>query len=215
MISVQLFITESCPHCASALQSLTELTKAGDIGVLEINNLAQVPEKGLALDIRSVPWIKIGPFELVGQHSKQELLSWIHRLESSTGMQDYLSELFTGGKLLKVIALIKKEPQLLENFPPMIANPDTPLGAKIGISAVFEDFQGEEILHPLIPALSELLQSEEPAVRNDACYFLGLTESQDAIPAIQTLVHDEREEIRETVHDALIMIQDAQPPAAP
>lgn len=211
-VSVQLFIAPGCPHCPGVLQALSELIKEGDIARLDVNNMALVPEKAKMLDIRSVPWVKIGPFEFTGSQTKGELKTWISRVGSEQGMKDYLVELLTTGELFKVIMLIRKEPELLQLFPQLIADKQTPLGAKIGIGAVFEEFQGSTALQALIPGLSQLLTSEEPSLRNDACYYLGLTESPDAIAHIQTLANDEHEEIRETVHDALNIIQDALPP---
>ena len=212
LVSVQLFIAPGCPHCPGVLQALSELIKVGEIAELDVSNMALLPDKAKALDIRSVPWIKIGPFELTGMHTKSELQTWIQRVGSDSGMRAYLTEQFTSGELQKVIMLVKRDPELLKHFPVLIADKETPLGAKIGIGAVFEELQGNPLIQPLIPALSKLLRSEEPNIRNDACYYLGLTESSDAITAIRTLINDPMEEIRETVHDALSIIQDAQPP---
>ena len=208
-VSVTLFIASGCPHCPNVLQALSELIKAGEIAQLHVSNIALVPEEAQKLNVRSVPWVKIGPFELNGAQSKKDLQQWIARLQSDTGMQDYFSELFTSGEMKKVLAMVKKELELLKIFPKMMADDDTPLGTKIGIGAIFEDLQGSDAIKTLIPDLTELLKSENPAVRNDACYYLGLTESPDAIPAIQSLSNDETEEVRETVKDALEIIHNA------
>ena len=210
-VAVQLFIAPGCPHCPSVMQVLSEFVKEGLIAELTINNLVLVPEKAQSLDVRSVPWIKIGPFELTGMHTRSELQIWIERVGSDEGMQAYLVELFTSGELLKVISLIKNEHDLIKHLPPLMASNETPLGAKIGIGAVFEEFQGNSIIRKLIPELSALLESDDPSVRNDACYYLGLTESVQAITAIEKMLRDEQEEIRETAHDALSIIEDAQP----
>lgn len=208
-VKVQLFIAPGCPHCPSVLQALSELIKVGDIAELEISNMTFVPEKARALNIRSVPWIKMGPFELTGAHSKGELKKWINLSQSETGMQEYFIELFTTGELDKVITLVKKEPDLLRHFPALMLNKATPLGAKIGIGAVFEEFQGTTAIQVLIPELAKLTESADASMRNDACYYLGLTESTQAIVYIQKLAHDEIEEVRETAHDALEIIADA------
>jgi len=208
-IKAELFIAPDCPHCPNVLQALFELIKAGEIAELDISNMAIVPEKARALNIRSVPWIKIGPFELTGAHTKGELQTWIARVQSKSGMQEYFNQLLTTGKLNKVIDLVKKDPDLLTHFPEMMQNKNTPLGAKIGISAIFEELQGSKSIQALIPALAKLLESEDANIRNDACYYLGLTESQDAIPFIQTLAEDEIPEVKETVYDALSIINEA------
>jgi len=208
-IKAQLFIAPGCPHCPNVLQALSELLKAGELAELEISNMAMVPEKARALNVRSVPWIKIGPFELTGSHSKGELQTWIHRTQSDTGMQHYFIELFSMGELHRVITLVKNEPDLLSHFPVMMANKETPLGAKIGMGAVFEELQGSSSIQALIPELARLTESEDASIRNDACYYLGLTESSQAIPYIQKLAHDKTKEVRETVHDAMEIISDA------
>ncbi|MCP3851373.1 MAG: HEAT repeat domain-containing protein [Gammaproteobacteria bacterium] len=206
-LKAHLFIAPGCPHCPNVLQVLSELIKEGDIAELEVSNMALVPEKAQALNIRSVPWTKIGPFELVGTQTKGELKVWIDRIQSNTGVQDYFSELLKDGELKKVIKLLRKEPELFKNLPPMIEDKEIPIGVKIGIGAIFEDFQGEKSIQTLIPMLTELLSSKNPNVRNDACYYLGLTESSTAIEAIQSLHDDETQEVRETVIDALDIIR--------
>ncbi len=206
IVSVKLFVTPDCPHCPNILLALSELIKEGAIAELDVSNIALLPEKAQALNIRSVPWIKIGPFELTGSHTKDELQTWIERTQSDTGMQDYFNELLTTGELKKVIQLVKKDPNLFQHFPKMMQNDKTSLGAKIGIGAIFEEFQGSPSIQNLIPMLTELLQSENASLRNDACYYLGLTESPDAIEAIKSLSNDETAEVRETVRDALSII---------
>jgi len=208
MLKAILFIAPGCPHCPAVLQALSELLKDGEIAEMEVSNMALMPEKAQKLGIRSVPWIKIGAFELTGSQTKGELLNWIKRSQSASGMQDYFQELLTTGKLNTVISLLKKEPELLSHLAPMIENKDVPLGAKIGIGAVFEEFHSSSAMQPLIPLLIKLLDSKQSSVRHDACHYLGLTKSPDAIAAIKPLLNDNNEEIRETAHEALQMISE-------
>jgi len=211
MVKVKLFIAPGCPHCPGVLKALSELIKDGEIAELEVSNMALVPEKARALDIRSVPWIKIGPFELTGSQTKGEIQSWLNRLQTETGIQDYFNELLTSGQLNKVIDLLKQDAGLFIHLPQMMQDEDTPLGAKIGIGAIFEEFQGSVAIQALIPSLTELLKSTQASIRNDACYYLGLTESPDAISPIKTLFKDEVEEVRESVRDALDIIYQSNP----
>ena len=206
MLKVKLFIAPGCSHCPNVLQALSELIKDGEIAEMEVSNMALVPEKAHKLNIRSVPWIKIGPFELTGAQTKAELQTWISRTQSETGMQAYFNELLTSGELNKVITLLKKEPALFKHLPLMMQDKNTSLGAKIGIGAIFEEFQGSKAIQALIPSLTDLLNSEQASIRNDACYYLGLSESPDAITPIKTLANDDTEEVRESVRDALDII---------
>ncbi|MCU7837719.1 MAG: thioredoxin family protein [gamma proteobacterium symbiont of Taylorina sp.] len=206
-VNVELVIAPACPHCANVLQILTELIKSSDIAELYVRDLGQLPKLASQLGIRSVPWIKIGSFELTGALTKSEIKTWIDRLSSDSGMQAYFSELFTSGELDKVLLLVNKHPELLQHFPGMMADDSTPLGAKIGIGAVFESLQGSSAIKQLIPQLAGLIQSENVNIRHDACYYLGLTETLEALPHIQTLLKDSNKEIRETANDALNMLK--------
>ena len=101
-IQAQLFIAPGCPHCPAVLQVMSELIKSGEIAELDVTNIAAAPEKAKKFHVRSVPWIKIGPFEFTGAHTKSELLTWINRVHSPTGMIEYFNELFSQGSLKKV-----------------------------------------------------------------------------------------------------------------
>ncbi|MCU7801111.1 MAG: thioredoxin family protein [gamma proteobacterium symbiont of Lucinoma myriamae] len=70
MLKVKLFIAPGCPHCPNVLQALSELIKDGEIAEMEVSNMALVPEKAQELNIRSVPWIKIGPLNSLAHKAK-------------------------------------------------------------------------------------------------------------------------------------------------
>lgn len=203
MISIQLIIATNCPHCANNIKVLTELLKSAEIAELNIKNLEQFPELSSQLNIRSIPWTKIGPFELTGALSKTEVKNWVEKVSSPSGMQAYFSELFTSGELDKALELVKKSPELLQHFPVMMADESTPLGAKIGIGAIFESLQGTQSLLPLIPQLADLTQSDNASIRHDACYYLGLTESPEVVPYIKPLIDDTDLDIKETAEEIL------------
>ncbi len=188
---------------------MSELIKAGDIAELDVTNIAAAPDKAKQFNVRSVPWIKIGPFELTGTHTKSELQIWINRVHSPTGMIEYFNELFKQGELNKVSELVKKDTDLLMILLQMVGDKETPLGSRIGISAIFEALKGHKILNTLIPRLQQLIRSEHKNIRNDACYYLGLTENPDVVPLIQSLSDDADEELQETIDDALEIIYQA------
>jgi len=74
-VEVVLIIASNCSHCQQVLTDISELVKAAEIGELRVINITASPEKAQVYNIRSVPFIKIGPFELFGAHSKQELIA--------------------------------------------------------------------------------------------------------------------------------------------
>ena len=71
-----LLKTSSCPHCPIVLKALQALEAEGSIGELTVINIEDQPELADELGVRSVPWTRIGPFELAGLRTEQELRDW-------------------------------------------------------------------------------------------------------------------------------------------
>lgn len=200
---VLLLIATGCSHCPSVLQSLSDLVKDGQIGQLEVVNIMQRPERAQTLGVRSVPWVKIGPFELTGMKTKAELQQWIERLSKPEAMSDYFAELMLSGEINKVTELIRQQPGLFTALLRLVADEDTSMSVRIGAGAVIEEFAGSDILKQNTGQLIEYLQHKDARIRNDACYYLGLSHDEAVIPAIRHLLDDEDEDVRETAQDSL------------
>lgn len=206
-VEVILIIASNCSHCQQVLTAISELVKAADIGALKVINITSAPSRAQEYNIRSVPFIKIGPFELFGAHTKDELIQWINRLDNPNGMQEYFNELFYQGELDKAYEMVQKDENLLTDIINMTAKTDTPLGSRIGISAIFEQLQGDIKLARHIHELADLTDSETISVRVDAAHYLGLTENIKAIPWLEKLLNDENHEVIETAEEAISMIR--------
>jgi thiol-disulfide isomerase/thioredoxin len=204
-----LFISSHCPHCPAMLQSLGELVKAGQLGRLDIYNIEQHPEQAIALGVRAVPWVKIGPFELPGLRTQGELLQWIGRVGDDSSMGAYFGELMTGGELNKVGELIKKSPALFAMLLPLMADDDTGLSVRIGIGALMEDFADTDLLRHNLDTLGEYTRHANPRVRNDACHYLGLSRDPRAENFIRPLLTDADAEVRDVAAEALETIKTA------
>ena len=198
-----LFITASCQHCPSVMQSLTELVKSGEIGQLEIINLQQSPELAQQYNVRSVPWLKLGTFELTGLRSKNDIQQWIKRMGDKSAMGEYFVELMTSGEINKVQQLIEKQPDTFPALLNLITETDSNLSARVGAGAIIEDMTGSKLLKQQIPLLAELSRHTEASIRNDACYYLGLSQDKSAKPYIEALLNDENNDVKETATEAL------------
>ena len=198
-----LFIATGCQHCPSVLQSLSELVKSGTLSSLEVVNLQQNPERANELGIRSVPWVKIGPFELTGLRSKSELQQWVQRADEPSAMGDYFGELMISGEINKVQTIINNNPEYFKTLFELMAKADTTLSVRIGIGAVIEDFAGSELLKNNIDTLGAYTKHAEAHVRTDACHYLGLSQSKKAIEYIEPLLNDENKDVREAAEETL------------
>ena len=201
--SALLLIATGCQHCPSVLQSLSELVKEAKLASLEVVNIVAAPERAAALNVRSVPWVKLGDFELVGMKSKTELEQWISKANNPENMSDYFEELMTSGKISKVQEMIEQQPQHIQSLLDIMSNEQSSLSARVGVGAVIEHISGSDALIEFIDTLGEYSQSPNSRIRNDACYYLGLSLHQKAKKYIQPLLDDKDADVRECATDAL------------
>lgn len=192
-----------CPHCPAVLAGLSELVKQGLIGKLEVVNLDQRPETATELGIRGVPWVRIGPFELEGLRSPAELKNWAQRAGTTEGMADYFREVLSEGKLEQVSRIIDQDPTAMDALLHLLADPDTELQIRLGLSAVIEDYAGQPELQHITEKLGQLTRHDDARIRNDACYLLGLSGDRRALPYLKERLKDSNTDVRDTAEESL------------
>jgi hypothetical protein len=196
-------ISGHCPHCPAVLGALAEMVKAGSLGELRVVNVEQRPETARTLGVRSVPWVRIGPFELTGLRSRQELETWASRVGSETGLSDWFHTLLKEGELERVLQAVRQQPEVLAAVLPIVANPEASLNVRIGAGAVLEAFAGQPALRALVPRLAELSVHADARVRADACHYLGLTGDPAARSHLQARLDDPDAAVREIALEGL------------
>jgi hypothetical protein len=204
-----LYLSTHCPHCPAMLAILGDLVKQGLLGRLEVVNIEVHPEVARSQGIRSVPWVRLGPFELVGTRSRDELLLWLERAGSESGMADYFHDLLKDGELARVLATIQATPALLAALLPIVANPEASINVRIGAGAVFEEMAGSDGLRTLVEPLGALSRAPDARVRVDACHYLGMTQSQSAIHFVRARLDDADADVREVASDSLALLTGA------
>lgn len=198
-----LLVSTQCPHCSTVLQGLGELVKKGLIGRLEVVNIVARPDIAEQQGVRTVPWMRLGDFELEGLHSPAELRQWAERAGSEAGLTEYYRDLFKHGQLPKALAAIRKYPGHIPALLALAQDPDTELTVRIGVSAVIEDAAGSAPLQNQLAALMDLAQHSDPRVRSDACHFLALTRSEAALATLEKLTRDAEPAVQEVAKDSL------------
>jgi hypothetical protein len=204
--SALLFVGPGCPHCPVVLEGLCGLIKAGKLDHLEVVNLASHPERGAEIGVRSVPWTRIGPFELTGSQSPADLAQWVDYASEGSGWAAYYAHLLENRQLEKTLALIRRTPDTLTDLLRLIDADDTPMSVRIGISAIMEDLQNSSLLQGMIPELEQLALSATQQIRADACHFLGLTGDAKVIPTVRRLLEDDDPDVREIALETLALL---------
>lgn len=205
-VDADLLIAPGCAHCPGVMDSLGKLVKEGLIGRLTVTNIAVHPEAAEQAGTRSVPWVRLGPYELEGAHSPAELREWAQLASDGGGMGVYLAYLLEHHRLPRAEAMVNDNPALLHELVPLVADLETPMGVRIGIGALFEEAQDQGQLAEILHELGALTLSPEPQVRADACHYLGLTESAEAADYIRPLLDDSDEQVREIATESLELI---------
>ncbi|MCG8489609.1 MAG: HEAT repeat domain-containing protein [Chromatiales bacterium] len=203
---VLFLLATGCHHCPSVLETLNGLLKQGRIGRLEAINIVAHPEVAGEVGTRSVPWTRVGQFELEGALTPGELDQWVARAAANSGVSDYFVECLGAQRPDKVIAWLDRQPENLVDLLELLSAESTPMAARIGVGVVMEQLEGDPRLRDVLPTLTALCQSSEANIRADAAHFLGLTRSPEAKRVLNTLLEDDHPDVREIAADSLKLV---------
>ncbi len=184
-----LLLAPGCAHCPAILTGLTGLIKSGKLSRLEVIDITQSPELAEAYGVRSVPWTRIGAFELVGAQTPEELEHWVRAASGGGGVAEYYSHLLESLDLVLLLSSL-----------------ETPMAVRIGIGAVIEELAGSGLLDRIVPELEQLTRSDEPQIRADACHYLSIAGNSSALETIRALQDDPDPEVREIAAESLAVL---------
>ncbi|MGV6826546.1 MAG: HEAT repeat domain-containing protein [bacterium] len=198
-----ILIASRCPHCATTLKNLETLLKSSKISKLEAINIEFHPESAQAAGVRSVPWTRIGAFELHGAQSETDLGRWAQFAGENGGHAEYIQELLNNQRLSDAVKFVRDQAEAEAAVIDLLADPDTEMGVRIGLSALIEELENSDTLQSLTAGFISLLNSTESRVRADACHFLGLSNTPEALSAIKRCLKDDNHEVREIASEFL------------
>lgn len=198
-----LFIAPGCPHCGTVVQGLSELVKRALIGKMTVVNIAAHPEQAAEYGVRATPWLRLGPFTLIGAHSAAELRQWTEWASGEAGIAHYVEHLLRQGGYQQAAAFIAADTQRLKPLLAIVANPEAKIEVRLGVSALLESYSNAAALQNLLPQLAELTRHADHRVRADACHLLGLTGSTAARASVEACLKDAHEEVREIAEEAM------------
>jgi hypothetical protein len=198
-----LLLATGCAHCAGVLAGLAELLKQGRIGRLEAVNIAEHPEIAHTVGAGAIPWIRIGSFELEGAMTPAELARWVDLAGTGNGIGAYYSHLLEIRRPHQVRRFVEERPSSLSQLIGLLADDETSISVRIGIGVVLEELEGNPILAVGLEALISLARSPQANTRADAAYYLGLTHTPSAEPALRELLADPNQDVREIAGEAL------------
>lgn len=203
-IRALLLTTPGCTHCAALKNILSALLAEGKLAQLDIVDVSDQPDIAEKYSVKSVPWLQLGSFQFQGSLTEKQLREWIGLCSAPDGNTQYMTYLLQHGELNRVIERVRGLPSSLSDLLSLVTVQDLDFKVRLGVSAVFEELQGSDLLQGVLNDLSVLAQHENPQVRADAAHFLALSHSAAALPYLRRLAKDTDNEVREIAEEALL-----------
>jgi HEAT repeat protein len=118
-------------------------------------------------------------------------------------MKEMLIEYMGKGFLDNIIALFKQDPLLHRFVPDMIGNEN--IRVRLGATALVEELAElhRDQVKAAVPGLIALLKHENPTIRGDAAFVLGVIRDGSAREALTVSLKDSHPGVREAARDAL------------
>ncbi|MDQ7014893.1 MAG: HEAT repeat domain-containing protein [Gammaproteobacteria bacterium] len=198
-----LLISPGCDRSAQLLQDLTQLLQESALASLEVVNIAVDPDRARRINLRAVPWLRLGEFEFEGGISTQELRAWVKLLNTEEGISRYLKKELQSGSLLRLEKLLAESPHWGQQVLVLLQEEKLPLPLRLSAEALMEALHGQEALTMMVPSLIEWLASSNPHHRRDALRYLSLSGEMKIIPLVRAAVHDSNEEVAEMAEECL------------
>jgi len=118
-------------------------------------------------------------------------------------MRSMLVDYMGRGFLDNIIALFRQDASLYRFIADMLGNDN--IRVRLGATALVEELAGERRneLRAAVPGLVALLGHDNPTVRGDAAFVLGIIGDQGAKEALQASLKDRHAGVREAAREAL------------
>lgn len=199
-----LFTAPGCPHCPGVKRALTTLLAEGAIGALDVLDATVEVERAQSLDIKGVPWLRLGPFEFEGQLSLGELRHWADLAARPDGLKTYFFEMLKTGRRVKVEQSLREDPVRSVLLAELVTDPEAGMAVRLGIGAVLEELQGSGLAEPMVPLLARALADADPRNRADIAHFLSLIGGEASREALRSCLDDPDPEVREIAREVLM-----------
>ena len=200
---VLMFVGTHCQHCGPVLISLSELVKEGVIDSLEVINVEKRPETALEWGVRSVPWLRIGWFELEGARTKAELNRWVQNTATAEGISEYYAEILAQGRVKQCLSFLQQHPETMTSVLRLMSDPNEKINVRLGVGVIMEESAASDDFKKYTPQLIEYLNHEDSRVRQDTCHYLSLTQNAELIKILEPLLDDKDENVREEAKDSI------------
>lgn len=201
-----------CPHCPAILKHLSNLLEEGQLGRLHIINLEQHPEEAQQYGVRSVPWVRIGNYELHGAQTRETMLQRIQWTSEHATLKNEFDYLLAEAQVDTAIEKINADHSKLSAIIDLLGDSKTVLSTRIGIGVIMEEFAGTALLNEQLDTFATLATHSDARIRADACHYLSLTHNRKALTVLAKHQDDPSDEVKEVVADSIETLEQLDAP---
>jgi hypothetical protein len=114
-----------------------------------------------------------------------------------------IADYIEGGFLDNIVDMFKHDKSLYSYIGELMS--DERIMVRIGISALVETLRKEdsENISRAFPSIIPMLEDQNPMLRGDAAYLLGIIGHADAIPFLKKMLQDEHAHIRTIAEESI------------
>lgn len=125
----------------------------------------------------------------------------------NSNMKKLIADYMEDGFLENIVDMFKHDKNLYAYIGELIS--DERIMVRIGVSALVEILRAEDLknIPRALPSIIPLLEDQNPMLRGDAAYLLGIIGHTDAIPLLKKSLQDEHAHIRTIAKEALEEIE--------
>ncbi len=199
---IKLFVMSGCQLCPRMEALFKKMHEKGAISSLEITDLAQHPEIAEQYAIRSVPWYFIDGVAFNGLKSEHDIEQLLQQ-DDSAKWQQILVEDLSSGQLAAAEKQVRAHNPARAAMMQLLAADDTALVVRIGLSAIIEALAGEGLLADYESRFVDLAHSDNPAIAQDAVYYLSLLNTDQGLQALKAIANDDSSLVHQQAEELL------------
>ena len=199
---IVLFKMDGCQFCPQMERIFKSLHRDGAIDSLQVIDVMGQPEIAAKYNIRSVPAYRINQNLFNGLKTRTEIEQLLREPDESWWREVLVNEL-SDGQLELVEKKIRQHSTAVEAMLKLLAEKQTALVVRIGLTAVIETMSAQGELTDYESRFIQLSFSDDETIMTDAIYYLALLGTEAARKRLQTLAQQGTQNIASHAQEAL------------
>lgn len=194
---ITVFVAPGCPHCPRAVRAANRLALSNRYVVTTVVDAFELTDLAAKYGVKTAPLTVIdGGLSLPGLISEADLVDHLLERGGEKFLESMFRSLVESGRHGEASRLVSSGEAL---DPYLRIWKDSTLAVRIGLMLVAEEAleRDSRALNPLVPALVEVLESDDASLRGDSIDLLGRIGHPSSVGSIEALRGDSNPHVAE------------------